>query len=298
MNVTHLIQCQEAVSKPAIDNTKDYLSQSLILLGIVSVIFAAAPDLDLIVSRLFWNPRSGFELNNNSSLIAFRDVNRVLPWALIAIAVVLLIPNPLLRRFRRPPAPHKLLFMITFLAVGPGLSVHLIKMLVSRARPRALEEFGGTAIFTPPWELTDQCVRNCSFISGEAASAFALLVLVVFVQRRYFSVYLMASGALAATFSLTRVLHGAHFLSDVIIAWNVMLIIALLLWRIFSQNAPQIDAIFAADNCTSRSGGPYRIKEQSRLLLRQRCNRVPIHPERDRLPSLWFARLTLRASGT
>ncbi|ODN67439.1 phosphatase PAP2 family protein [Methylobrevis pamukkalensis] len=118
-------------------------------------------------------------------------------------------------------------------------------MLVARARPKALEEFGGDAFFTPPWELTDQCVKNCSFISGESASAFALLTLVVFVRPKYAIVYLGAVGLLAAGFSFTRVLHGAHFLSDVVIAWNVMLIWAILLWRIFSRNAPQIDAIFA-----------------------------------------------------
>ncbi|MFN7027186.1 MAG: phosphatase PAP2 family protein [Pseudorhizobium sp.] len=59
-------------------------------------------------------------------------------------------------------------------------------------------------------------------------------------------VYLGTVGILAASFSLTRVLHGAHFLSDVVIAWNVMLVLAILLWRLFSRNAPQIDAIFAA----------------------------------------------------
>ena len=246
MNVTHLNQSEIAISKPATDKTKDYLLKAFILLGFVSIFFAAVPEVDLIVSRFFWYPGSGFELNNNSDLIAFRDVNRFLPWAVIGVAAVLLIPNRLLRRLEHPTAPHKLLFVITFFATGPGLSVHLMKMLVARARPRALQEFGGNAFFTPPWELTNQCARNCSFISGEAASAFALLTLVVFVKPKYSTAYIVAIGILAAAFSLTRVLHGAHFLSDVILAWNVMLVLAVLLWQIFSRNAPQIDAIFAA----------------------------------------------------
>lgn len=246
MNVTHLSQSEKAISKPATDKTKDLLLQAFILLGFVSIIFAAVPEVDLIVSRLFWNPASGFELNSNSALIAFRDVNRFLPWAVIGVAAVLLIQNPILRRFKQPPVPHKLLFVITFFAAGPGLSVHLIKMLVGRARPRAVQEFGGNAFFTPPWELTNQCARNCSFISGESASAFALLTLVVFIKPKHSIVYLGTVGILAASFSLTRVLHGAHFLSDVVIAWNVMLVLAILLWRLFSRNAPQIDAIFAA----------------------------------------------------
>ncbi|HTO30902.1 MAG TPA: phosphatase PAP2 family protein [Pararhizobium sp.] len=246
MNVTHLNQSEKTTSKPATDETNDFLLQAFILLGFVSIIFAAVPEVDLLVSQFFWNAGAGFELNNNSALIAFRDVNRFLPWAVIGIAAVLLIPNPFSRSFKQPFAPHKLLFVITFFAAGPGLSVHLIKMLVARARPRALQEFGGNAFFTPPWEFTNQCARNCSFISGESASAFALLTLVVFVKPKYSIVYLVAIGVLAAAFSFTRVLHGAHFLSDVIIAWNVMLVLAVLLWRIFSRNAPQIDAIFSA----------------------------------------------------
>lgn len=246
MNVTHLTRSEKAISEPATDKTKDFLLQAVILLGLVSIIFAAVPEVDLIVSGFFWTPGSGFELNNNSDLIAFRDVNRFLPWAVIGAAAALLIPNPLLRILKRPPAPHKLLFVITFFAAGPGLFVHLIKMLVGRARPRALQEFGGDAVFTPPWDLTDQCVRNCSFISGESASAFALLTLVVLIKPKYWTLYLIAIGALAAAFSFTRVLHGAHFFSDVVIAWNVMLVLAVLIWRLFVRNAPQIDALFAA----------------------------------------------------
>lgn len=245
MSVTDLNHLEKAISKTAADKTRRLLSQTLMFLGLVSLFFAAMPELDLFVSRLFWDPLTGFAFNENSFLVAFRDANRLLPWVVIGIAITLIIPNPLLRHLKYPPAPHKLLFVVTFFAAGPGLGVHLIKMLVGRARPHALEEFGGSALFTPPWELTDQCARNCSFISGEAASAFALLTLVVFIRPKYATFYLAAVGIVAAGFSLNRVVFGAHFLSDVVISWNVMFILAVLLWRSFSQNAPQIDAIFA-----------------------------------------------------
>jgi membrane-associated phospholipid phosphatase len=244
MNLTDLNHFQNAISKTENDKACHLLPRALIFLGFVSLIFAAIPELDLIASRFFWEPAAGFVLNENSFLIAFRDINRFLPWVLIGIATALLILNPFLRHLKYRPAPHKLLFLITFFATGPGLSVHLIKILVGRARPRALQEFGGNAFFTPPWELTNQCAKNCSFISGESASAFALLTLVVFVNPKYSVVYLVAIGVLAAAFSLTRVLLGAHFLSDVVIAWNVMLVLAVFLWRLFSRRAPQIDAIF------------------------------------------------------
>lgn len=247
MNATDLNHVQKAISKTVEEKASHLLPAALILLGLVSLIFAAMPELDLIVSRFFWNPAAGFAFTTNSLLIAFRDANRFLPWVVIGIVTTLLIPNPFLRNLKYPPAPHKLLFVLTFFAAGPGLGVHLIKMLVGRARPRALEEFGGTAFFTPPWQLTDQCVRNCSFISGEAASAFALLILVVFINPKYSTLYLAAAGIAAAAFSFNRVVFGAHFLSDVVIAWNVMFVLAALLWRPFSRSAPQIDALFARD---------------------------------------------------
>jgi membrane-associated PAP2 superfamily phosphatase len=248
MNVTDLNHGQKAISKNADDKTRNLLPQALILLGLVSVIFAAVPELDLMVSRFFWEPATGFNANQDRFLLAFRDTNRLLPWVVVGTAVALLIPNPLLRHLKYPPAPHKLLFVLTFLAAGPGLGVHWIKMLVGRARPRALEEFGGSADFTPPWQLTDQCVRNCSFISGEAASAFALLALVVFIRPKYSKFYLFTVGIVAAGFSLNRVVFGAHFLSDVMIAWNMMFVLAVILWQWFSRSAPQIDALFTRDS--------------------------------------------------
>jgi membrane-associated phospholipid phosphatase len=246
MSVTDLNPSQKAIAKTGNDKTPDFLPQALALLGFASLIFAAAPQLDLMVSRFFWEPAAGFAANDNSFLIAFRDTNRLLPWVVVGIALPLLIPSPFLRYLRYPPAPHKLLFILTFFAVGPGLGVHLLKILVGRARPRALEDFGGSAVFTPAWELTDQCVRNCSFISGEAASAFALLTLVVFIRPQYSKFFLCAVGIVAAGFSFNRVVFGAHFLSDVVIAWNLMFVLAVLLWRFFSQSAQQIDAVFGS----------------------------------------------------
>lgn len=228
-----------------VGKTSDFLAQALILLGFVSIVFSAAPELDLLTSRLFWHAENGFDAGKNPILIALRDINRYLPWILIGNAIALLIANYFLGSMRHLAQPHKLLFLITFFAVGPGLGVGAIKAIVGRARPRALEEFGGSAIFTPPWDLSDQCMRNCSFISGEASSAFALLTLVVFVKPEYAKIYIGVIGVLAAAFSFNRVVFGAHFLSDVVIAWSVMWILAVLLWRMFARNALQIDAIFS-----------------------------------------------------
>ncbi|KQW31117.1 hypothetical protein ASE36_02190 [Rhizobium sp. Root274] len=244
MQLSNVNNFEKPVLNEAEEKARDFLPTALILLGLVSIVFAAVPELDLMTSRFFWDEQNGFDAGKNTVLIAFRDINRFLPWILIGTATALLVANGFIGHLKRLAPPHKLLFVITFFAIGPGLGVEAIKAVVGRARPRALEGFGGNAVFTPPWDISDQCLRNCSFISGEAASAFALLTLVVFIAPRHAKIYLAAMGVLAAAFSFNRVVFGAHFLSDVVIGWHVMWVLALLLWRVFSRSASQIDAIF------------------------------------------------------
>lgn len=218
-----------------------------VALAAVSILFAAAPELDIRFSRLFWNPMQGFALANSSTLLFLRDANRQLPWLVIGAALILLVLPQLFNFTRTVAAPHKLLFILLFFAIGPGLLVHMMKILVGRPRPRDIEAFGGMAAFKPPWEISQECFSNCSFISGEASSAFALLTLAVFIPATNRRFYLCLVGVIAAAFSLNRVAFGAHFLSDVILAWNVMWIVAIVMWRWASTNAAYIDAIFWRD---------------------------------------------------
>jgi lipid A 4'-phosphatase len=244
MNVAVGEQVSKSRFRLPTEGRPSFLRHSLVLLGAVSIFFAAVPELDLIVSRHFWTERTGFGLGENGFLVLIRDTNRQLPWVVVGIMMTLMLANRFIMRIGRLPSPHKILFVITFFAVGPALTVHLIKSVVGRARPRSVLEFGGDKVFTPPWEFTDQCFRNCSFISGEAASAFALLTLVVFMGPKRAPFYMTGMCVLAFAFSFNRVVFGAHFLSDVLLAWNVMWVLAILLWRWFSSNAPWIDAAF------------------------------------------------------
>ncbi len=220
------------------------MQSALVCLGAVSIVFAAVPELDLTVSRFFWSPAEGFALTDNSLLLLIRDTSRYFPWLVISLMFVLLVLPQLFDVKLNLPPPHKLLFVVIFFAVGPGLMVHVIKTLVGRARPRDIQEFGGMGTFTPPWDLSAHCLQNCSFISGESSSAFALLTLVVLFPLSYRRVYLILMGVVAAAISFNRVMFGAHFLSDVVLSWNLMAIAALVLWRWMSMNARYIDGLF------------------------------------------------------
>jgi lipid A 4'-phosphatase len=118
--------------------------------------------------------------------------------------------------------------MITALFIlGPGVLVNLVLKSVSgRARPADVTLFGGDANFTPAWLFSDQCVSNCSFVSGEGSGAAALVisgVLVLLELRsrlgdfwlRIGTTALVLLGVMAAA---QRVATGRHFLSDTVFA--------------------------------------------------------------------------------
>ena len=107
--------------------------------------------------------------------------------------------------------------VLATLVVGPGLVANvLLKDQMGRARPHQTEIFGGTKTFTPPLIMTNQCEKNCSFVSGEASSMFALffgLAMVAGSRARSLFALGLAMGAFAG---LIRMAQGAHFLSDIV----------------------------------------------------------------------------------
>ncbi len=205
-----------------------------------SFIFVLFPPLDLTISRFFADAQS-FPLSENPFLKAIRDLNRhwltyLLPFLLLTISFHALLP----RKWTFCP-PHKALFVLLSFLFGPLLTVHFLKNTIGRARPRDLIEFGGTADFTPVWQYAAVCGRSCSFPSGEAATAAATLSLVVFIPERWRPTAIALAIPVLFFISFNRVLFGAHFLSDVIVAWGIALCFMVLLWQRISSHAAAID---------------------------------------------------------
>lgn len=215
------------------------LAFGLVVLALVSLIFRYAPNLDLAVSRLFYESTTGFSEGRSTFLEALRQAGHIVEWA-FALAIV--APLPLKVLFPQSPLllpPRATLFVLATFALAPGLIVNgILKEYWGRARPRALLEFGGDATFTPVWWISDQCERNCSFVSGEAASAFCLVALVFLVRQEWRPAMAVATLAFAAAVSFTRIAVGAHFLSDVLIAWLMTLCVMLALNRAVLKGLP------------------------------------------------------------
>jgi lipid A 4'-phosphatase len=116
----------------------------------------------------------------------------------------------------------------------------LLKAYWGRARPTQIVDFGGTAQFTPAWEISDQCAKNCSFVSGEGSGAMAMTLaalLILFALRDRLPAKAYRAGQAAAWAMLAfvgwqRVASGGHFLSDVLLSMLLTTLIAAVLARL------------------------------------------------------------------
>lgn len=186
------------------------------------LLFSVWPQIDLEISRQFIGADGTFIGNRQPALLA---LYHLVSWlgrsaALLALVVAL-------RRARRPDSSHRwrrrIVALGLTLLVGVGAAVNLgLKENWGRARPVAVLPPGGTASFEPALRPSAGCSRNCSFVSGHAATGFALMSLGMFgapaTRRRWWAV-----GAVSGcTIGLGRVAQGGHFASDVLFAGVVV----------------------------------------------------------------------------
>lgn len=125
---------------------------------------------------------------------------------LLALGLLaILIPNPTAKRALREMAG---LSAFVFVGVGlPGLIGNLIKRLIGRARPELLDQYGPLSFQNVINDASFQ-----SFPSGHVTTVFALCFTVSFLAPRWFPWLL----ALALLVSLSRVVVGAHYPTDVL----------------------------------------------------------------------------------
>lgn len=207
----------------------------VVLLGLIALWFALAvtfngePWLDQAVAAYFFTaggcaegtarPVCGaFGAAGNTVLIAIRQTIHYVPMA-VAVALVALLVRDIVSG--RRPLPGRALYgsaaLIT-LALGPGLLVNgFLKANWGRPRPGQTDLFGGDMPFVPAGQWSDACQSNCSFISGEASSAFWLAILVPLLPAAWRPVALGVGLAVATLASGLRVAFGGHYLSDVVL---------------------------------------------------------------------------------
>lgn len=177
--------------------------------------------IDISISRLFFD--NGFYLEGR----AWRRVFREGLVYFLCLSLVSIVGIYVFNRFSRQHLfgidGRKVFYVFLVLILGAGLIVNAVfKENFGRARLRDVEEFGGDQQFTPAFVISQECDNNCSFSSGEGAAAFYSLALAAALSRkRLGSLIAFAFGSMVSVY---RIASGAHFFSDSVVSFFVMLI--------------------------------------------------------------------------
>ncbi len=201
--------------------------------GIASAAFLAMPQIDLAVARALYSPETGFVGRDLLGVRALRQAFIVLYFGILALSLAGLVLTWLRRHQWLRLGKMHWLFLAACLAAGPGLVANIIfKDQWGRARPRQIVEFGGTKAHSPPLVRSDQCERNCSFFSGEAASTYVVFYAAAALFPQSAMTLIIAGTVGGLVTGAVRMSQGAHFLSDIVFAGVFMALVVLLLRRL------------------------------------------------------------------
>ncbi len=193
-------------------------------------VFRLAPWVDLSVSGWFYDPEFGGWWMANNGVAQFI---RLFIWYITLALGVFALGGffiALWRPFWQIPAKIWGFIAVLYITAPLILVNGVLKSYSGRARPRNIAEFDGDKIFTPAFDFANQCVKNCSFVSGEVAGAATLFLSLCLLNTVFPRVGLrMLGGVVLAGAFITRVGMGGHFLSDAIFAFLFVWLMALIL---------------------------------------------------------------------
>lgn len=203
------------------------------LTALTLAVFALWPSLDLAVAHFFYDG-GGFIGHEVLDRMA-RDFFRITPFVVLALYAGLWLAKRYWVRLRWAPSGRAVVFLIATIAIGPGLIVNLgLKDHWHRPRPNQTADFNGPNPFRPWYEDDGACRKNCSFVSGEAATGFWMVAPASVLPPPWRGPAIIAAFAFGAGASLLRMAFGGHYLSDVLLGGLVTLIVIeitrMLLW--------------------------------------------------------------------
>lgn len=188
--------------------------------------FLLFPKVDIWASGLFYEPGAGFVHARGWFAEFVRKGLPVVLFGALLFVVILWVAGRLMGQRFLGIDGRVTLFLASSLAIGPGLVVNtLLKENWGRARPSQIKEFGGDAVYTAPWEVTDQCVSNCSFTSGHGALGFWLVAFAFLAPRRWRGEAIAAALVAGSGVALVRIIQGGHFLSDTL--WSGVIVVSI-----------------------------------------------------------------------
>ncbi|CCD86533.1 conserved membrane protein of unknown function [Bradyrhizobium sp. ORS 285] len=192
-----------------------FIALSLAL--VIGVLFGVYPELDLKLAALFYDPHTrSFPLKLDGYAAFARDAAMWIAWGLalpsiVALVVKLIRPDrPLLVKGRT------ISFLLLTLSLSAGVLTNFtFKSYWGRPRPVVVTEFGGDMQFVPYWDPRGGCGRNCSFFSGEGATAFWTLAPAALTPPAIRPLAYAAAVLFGLATSVLRMAFGGHFFTDI-----------------------------------------------------------------------------------
>jgi lipid A 4'-phosphatase len=197
---------------------------------LAGAIFLAFPQIDLWISKSFYSATSGFIGKRYAWVEWLRSAFVVFYFACLIGSIVGWLATLKTKQALLGVDTLQWLFLVLCLSIGPGLLANLVfKDQWGRARPKHVIEFGGSKHFTAAPLPAKECKRGCSFVSGEAASAFVPFYAAAALIPQWGAALIVGGTISGLIAGFVRISQGAHFLSDIVFAGLLMALMVLVL---------------------------------------------------------------------
>ena len=213
----------------------NYVFLALLVFFIIVLFLAIGSSIDIYISNFFYLGKQNFLLQSYFTLtIFFRKILLPLIVLYLLVLPIISIFLPIEKLYFNSKLKTKDVWFI-FSSVVFNLLVFVnlgLKNMWGRARPNDILQFGGKENFSPWFELSNACNINCSFVSGDAAVGFSLVILFFITKNKIFF-----WGSLVAGLSIgfIRVVEGGHFFSDVIMAGMIVYLLTYIQFYFFKK---------------------------------------------------------------
>ena len=198
------------------------------LLLVVGILFGLYPELDLKLAAMFYDAATKtFPLKLNAVAAFARDAAMWIAWAFV-------LPVDRRADLEGDPAgspaagvgPHHHLPAGDASSMSAGVLTNLtFKSYWGRPRPVVVSQFNGPEPFVPWWDPRGTCGRNCSFFSGEGATAFWTYAPAALAPPPWRPLAYVGATVFGIVTSGLRMAFGGHFFTDVAIAGLVTFLV-------------------------------------------------------------------------
>ena len=212
-------------------NLSSHLKTVNILFVLFTTIFIVFPILDIYISRFFFVDNK-FLSEKYTFIKVLRSNLKNIMILIPILSLIILLSTVFMKKSYYFNNKYNLRFKLALLGfvIGPILGCGLIANLYfkdtwGRARPAYIVEFGGEKKYSQPFIKSDQCYKNCSWISGETSGAFSLMFGSLLLRNH---IFLLCNYILGLLVFFCRISMGGHFFSDNIYAYFFMIYLAYL----------------------------------------------------------------------